>query len=149
MINWFLSAVYRRLNERHRRIYRYWDGRRFRRADPLQIERSLQTNDDFDWSSDLKAALQSGDSDAVDSVIAAARRAFSFPPFDRGGPTGAEAIQEVIRFTTYLSTLKKNINGSQITSEPTESPRSDSTTNSTSDSGKTDTEQAPDAQMPS
>ena len=139
-LNWLL----RRLQNRGRRIFKYWDGSRQRACDPMVAARLLDAHEKFDWETtpkfiDVEDAKLSDESMGI--TADAVRMAFGIPIYDGSrGLTEAELVNLLIDFVTYLNELKKNIR-EPLTSPPnTESESSDeSTTKSESPCGSTST----------
>lgn len=91
---------------RKRRIFKYWNGRRIRRGDPIAIAQSLSEHPMY-----LRRHLndaRAGDADAWAIVADAARHAFGIPDQDAGGLTTAELVALAIDFEVYAEALKKN-----------------------------------------
>lgn len=88
---------------------------RARAVDPLRTWFRLRDDAAFDWEADPHAADQ-GDVEALRRTIAAARKAFDLPDFDDGGPTDAEAIALLERFTAWTLDQKKTLAPSPTTS---------------------------------
>ncbi len=146
MLSWFSNWWRRRRDLRRRAIFRYWDGRAFRAADPLAVYRKLATHSRFDWERHPKE-IDAGDAEATETTLAAVREVFRVTPFDtlkRTGLTEAETLTLLIDFVGYLGLLKKSIRLPPISRRPTvpaSSPTTNEpTTSATSDSGSTSPE---------
>lgn len=105
--NWFFSRV---LN-RHRLLFRYWDGSRFVSADPFILLRKLINTDKFDAEMDLKK-LEIPDAKIVTEKIGfiadGVREIFNLPPFEKGGLAELECVQLLMEFSSFLDRIKKN-----------------------------------------
>jgi hypothetical protein len=130
-------------------IFRYFDGTRKRSIDPLDVQHTLTTRDNFDLDIDLKAAAGTSKyaADALHRVIDAVRAAFHVPPYDAGPPetglTGAECMTLLVNFSLFIEDLKKKL-GISPTSSPSEAPRdAPSNDGSKSDSSPTEPESLP------
>lgn len=138
---WRLMAIW--LGRRTREIFRFWDGRRWRYADPLAVARALENNERFDWTTH-PALTATGDLDALKVTADAVREAFALPLFDgRHGLTEGECLSLLADFTDYLDSLKKNTSPSPMWPVSTASD-DPSPTKSSSDSGSTVTEATPE-----
>lgn len=140
--NWWRG----RRQQRRRAIFRYWDGRAFRTADPLAVYRLLATHPKFDWERHPRE-IDEGDAEATDTTLSAVREVFGVQMFDaatRRGLTEAETLNLLIEFVNYLGLLKKSIRLPPIlrrATGPAYSPQTNArTTNSMSDSGSTSPE---------
>ncbi len=117
MFTWFHRW---RLN-RHRAIFRFWDGRTYRRVDPLVAFRALREHPTFEIERDL-TGHDAGQEDSTQACLAATRVAFGVVPFDGSGnlPLGlteAETIDLLATFGNWTQAVKKNISPS-LTSSP-------------------------------
>lgn len=93
---------------RNRLIYRYWDGARMRRADPILVHRNLRLCDKWDMENDLEFHLK-GHQEATLRCIAAAREVFEIPVLDdRKGLTEEETLDTLAGFIIWVDELKKN-----------------------------------------
>lgn len=132
-----LSSLLRNwLWPKSRAIFRYWDGKRWRSADPLVAARRLITHETFDWETHPALAEAADDFEALQITVDAVREVFDVPAFESGGLTQAECVELLGDFTEYLHGVKKNTSPSPISSPPTD-PVFASTTNSSPDSGST------------
>lgn len=140
-----------------RGLFRYYDGRWIRRADPMVIARRL-------WSVDVPQEIASGEFipkpfESIDSlnritsgvgvqiqqgyaeIDYAVRYAFQLRPLSQGGLSENECQKLLERFEDYLGDVKKNGSKTRISSSGTVVP--DVTVmNSDSDGGSTGTESA-------
>jgi hypothetical protein len=137
-----LNLIRRWFNNRNRAIFRFWDGQRIRRIDPLLAYRRLDTHPEFDWSTHPE--MIDGDderlsSEATEITARAVCEVFGVRPFDGSrGLTEQECIGLLIQFVQYLTALKKNGNTSPTSVPSTESqPPADSESRENSDSTST------------
>lgn len=134
MLNW----IRRRLFERSREIFVYWDGARRRRIDPLAAFRAMRTHARFDPDTHL-ALADRGDLNAIEITLEATREIFDVKELNDGeGLTINETLNLAGSFVGYLHTLKKNGSPPPISPEPTERESLEAkyaTTNAPSDSG--------------
>lgn len=142
MLNW----LRRRLSDRQRQIFRYWDGQRLRSIDPVVATRALLGSADFDWSQDPLTIETGVTRDLRDQAIArtvsAVRQAFALPvPVDGArGLVETEVIGLLVLFADYIRQQKKNGNCLLISLLSTGSASSaGSTTPPGSDCGSTAT----------
>jgi hypothetical protein len=99
---------------RRRAIFKFRDGRRRRRADPLAVWRRLWTDAEVNLERDLQDAF---DPDLPDTESLAAmknladltRRAFALPTFEQGGLTEVECQNLLADFLTYMASVKKKV----------------------------------------
>jgi hypothetical protein len=117
--NW----VFRRVLNRHRMLFRYWDGRKYVAADPFVLLRRMLATSKFDPESDLKK-LNIPDSkiitERIGFIAEGVREIFSLSPFrpdGKGGLTELECVNLLMEFTGYLERVKKN-GGSNLMSVP-------------------------------
>jgi len=105
--NWFFARV---LN-RHRLLFRFWDGSRFVSSDPFILFRKLINTDKFDVEEDIKK-LRIPDpkivSEKIGFIAEGIREIFDLPPYEKGGLTELECVQLLIEFSTFLDRVKKN-----------------------------------------
>lgn len=110
-----LNLLRRFFWERKRRIFRYWDGRAMRTADPIVIRRSLVSDHEFKLIEDSSlidnpCAPEKLADEAWQKCVGAVRRAF-----DGAGTLNEEECVDLFRaFCLYWEALKKNSNGSPI-----------------------------------
>lgn len=114
-----------RLN-RQRNIFRFWNGSRECRADPLAVWRSINADPEFSLIKHPEM-IDAGDMDAIRIGVATVRRIFSIPSLEKGGLTEQECLDLLIDFFDYTAALKKNINlpltlRSPMASEPLQQP---------------------------
>lgn len=105
--NWFFARV---LN-RHRLLFRFWNGSRFVSSDPFILLRKLLNTDKFDAEMDLKK-LEIPDAKIVTEKIGfiaeGVREIFELPPYEKGGLTELECVQLLMEFSEFLERIKKN-----------------------------------------
>lgn len=102
-----------RFQQRRRLIFKYWDGRRTRYADPIVLLRNLEDHPEFNIDVDPTLALSSvGDREAGERTVSAVRAAFGIFPFvdvhSFDGLTELECVALYVEFMEYLDALKKN-----------------------------------------
>jgi len=113
--------------DRERKIFTYWDGQRFRRADPLAVVRGLSNDPKFDLET-TPAAADRGDLEAVEITCNAARSVLKIPSLEDGGLTDAECFETLIAFFDFCAALKKNSKMPPTSPEPTELPSLEAST---------------------
>lgn len=116
-------------------LFRFHDGKRVRRADPLAIAIALHSHNAY-LPRHLNEAVN-GDKDALLIVAQAAEDVFGVKSINDGGLTLQERLELMLGFDMYVRRLKKNIvasptspNSTASTSETSSEP----TTNATSPS---------------
>ncbi len=146
MLSRFIPSWLFKPRQPTRGIFRFWDGQRDRTIDPFEILRAIENDPEFVLERD-GALLVVGDDDSIQKTVRCVRRAFVVKHFNEGGLLEAECLELIERFYEFLSSLKKNINGSPISSEPTAKESSPASTglgltpgNLSSDLPKTATE---------
>ena len=146
-------GLFRRLAWR-RAIYRYFDGRRWRRIDPLPVWRAIFTDAECrfedDWPSSFEEDTPPEERlQVLQRLAALSRRVFNVKPYHEGGLTEWELHSLLADFIGWMMELKKNTNPSPTPLPTTTSESSDpgdSTTKPPSDSSSTAPE--PDAAEP-
>lgn len=101
---------------RGRGLFRYWDGRRARYADPALLWRKLLNHPGMDFAVDLPLADQGKEPEAT-KVQAILCEIFEVEPWDGARQTGLtswEILDLVRQFDGYLDALKKNTSPSQM-----------------------------------
>lgn len=90
-----------------REIFEYWDGKRFRKGDPLALHRALLTDPDFDMNIDpgLAAVPHVKGLVAAGRVAAAVRKAFGITTLDAGGLTDGECLTLFCEFGAFIKVL--------------------------------------------
>lgn len=113
--NWFFARV---LN-RHRLLFRFWNGSRFVSSDPFILLRKLLNTDKFDAEMDLKK-LEIPDpkivTEKIGFIAEGIREIFELPPYEKGGLTELECVQLLMEFSSFLERIKKNGASNLITS---------------------------------
>lgn len=143
MLNFFRRLV----RNRKRLIFRYWDGSKLRRGDPLEIYRALMDHPVFNWSvhpvlidveDDEKTSLE-----ATAITAQAVRDAFRVRPLDNGGLCQSECVSLLAEFTLWVEDVKKKLSPSPMPrpsmAPPSSPPSGRSATSSPSASGSTPT----------
>ena len=117
-----------------RQIYRYWDGQRMRRADPLRIIRLLTIHPTFDMGSHPLLATMAVRPEATDEEVHSAmrnsveatevcvdaiRQVFDVQTLDSRGLTDGECMALLNDFTLYIEGLKKSTSPIATTPQPT------------------------------
>lgn len=119
--NWFFARV---LN-RHRLLFRFWNGSRFVSSDPFILFRKLINTDKFDVENDLNK-LRIPDpkivAEKIGFIAEGIREIFDLPPYEKGGLTELECVQLLMEFSTFLDRVKKNGASSLISLPSTEIP---------------------------
>ena len=95
-------------------LFRFYDGRQWRRVDPLAVARDLFTDrSDFDWDETPKL-LTSGVAmiqlEGTARIARAVRAAFSLPSIEVGGLTELECYHLLQDLSAWLGHVKKNGN---------------------------------------
>lgn len=120
MLTRILDFVFRRVLNRHRLLFRFWNGSRFVSSDPFVLLRRLINTDKFDPDADLKK-LKYPDpkivTEKIGFVAEGVREIFEIKPFEQGGLTELECVQLLMTFSEYLDTVKKNGVSNPITSQ--------------------------------
>ena len=107
--NWII----RKLTERRRRLFVYWDGRQTVRADPMVIMRRMSDHETFDPDNDykrLKNPNSAARGRALEHLAQVSRDVFDLPTFDgRNGLTELELLHLLTQFNASMAALKKNM----------------------------------------
>ena len=149
MFNWLL--------QKRRRIFRFWDGSRWRAVDPLRAWRLLWNHPTCSPEKDFGPATGAHpdkfEPDAQDRVLGMIQDMFGVKPWseDTPGLTIDETLNLLWDFIRYMNDLKKKPNTTPTMSAPTESEscKEDSTTPCMSDSFSTKNECNDDAPLSS
>jgi len=149
----FFAGLFRRLFER-RNIFRYWDGRRYRRIDPWSAYRATIDYPGWNWDDIPKLiAMEAVDEaslniklDAIQTAANMARSVFNVRPVAERGLTEEECLALLWQFSAYVFSVKKNGRQPQTSPVSTESPQ-EPATSVDSVSGSTGSESGPE--MPS
>lgn len=133
--------MWRWLRKYREGIFRFFDGTRWRCADPIAVFRSLQNHPEFDLATTPQMASVDNlevKFDAIRKCADAVRVAFGVQLLDDTGAglTEEECCALLVRFSEYLGGLKKSTS-TQPTSPPSTASTSsgESTTKPASDSG--------------
>jgi hypothetical protein len=150
MFNWFRQ---RRIESR-RRIFKFWNGRREQRIDPIVAFFGLQAHPTFNAAVHCKL-VDVGDREASVITSQAVRDVFgvdAYDPVTGCGLTIGEQLGLLASFFDYIDDQKKSgptsPTSSLNTEEPTSWPSENVVTTSTSDSGPAVTAATPDAPTP-
>lgn len=108
MLNWFR----RKMADRQRKIFTFYDGCKYRSVDPLLIWGLINGHPQFDPQTH-GPAFDRGDEEAYRIVLKCARDVFDIPAYsERGKPglTEMELVTVFKQFLAYCDDLKKSIN---------------------------------------
>lgn len=127
MLNW----LRRILINRQRAVFRFWDGAKMRRIDPMVVYYALCEHPEFDWEKtpllidvdDTQIMLP-----AMQMTAAAVRSSFLVGSLEQGGLTDGECVQLLTAFNRYMLALKKSASPLATSPESTEPPASDVST---------------------
>lgn len=104
---WFAYAV----GLDPRGLFAFWDGRKWRYADPMGVARRLWSLPEFD-SGKSRELIAGGVGTLIvqgySEIAQAVQHAFDVLPAEDGGLTEVECDLLLNRFETYLGDLKKN-----------------------------------------
>ena len=142
----FFAGLLRRLFE-HRNIFRFWDGRRYRRIDPWTAYRATLDYDGWNWDETPKLIAQDGEEaamlrlklDAIQTAVDMVRKVFNVRTVDQRGLTEEECIALLWQFSSFVFAVKKNGRQPQTSPQPSDSPQAEAT-KPDSGFGLTDTE---------
>lgn len=123
MFNW----LKRRIHNRNRAIFSFWDGSKNRAVDPLSAWRALRSHKEFDPERDIEGIRQD-DEESLNHTLAAVRESFGVKAFADGGLTEAETLALLAQFMAYIGQVKKNISPPQISPPSTEAGSSEAST---------------------
>ena len=118
MFNFLVNYI----RNRQRMIFRFWDGKKVRGADPIVVWRALLSHPEFEITRDteLMNVPEFKISDAArHRLVAATRAAFAVKSLADGGLTEDETVSLFQSFCVYAAELKKNSSNTPISSEPT------------------------------
>jgi hypothetical protein len=126
MIEFFKNWIFRTVVNKHRLLFRYWDGSRYVSADPFVIFRALVNTEKFDPETDIKA-LQIPDpkiiSKKISYIAEGVREIFNLKPFDQGGLAELECVNLLTQFSEFMNAVKKNGESNQISLPPMANPQ--------------------------
>jgi hypothetical protein len=121
MFQFIKSWIFRTVINKHRLLFRYWDGSRYVSADPFVIFRALVNTDKFDPDSDIKD-LQIPDAKIIVKKISyiaeGVREIFNVPAFEKGGLSELECVKLLTQFSDFMEAVKKNGGSNQISLPP-------------------------------
>ena len=137
MIQLMLNPIRRLIIERRRAIFRFWDGRRIRGADPIAVLRALRADPEYDQEVHLPL-VDAGDEEAIRIAANAVRRAFGVAAFEAGGLSELELLGVLMDFITFTLALKKNTGPTPSSSEPFRSTSSGGTPGPETTNGQSD-----------
>jgi hypothetical protein len=124
-----------------RGLFAFWDGWRWRYADPLAVARVLWSVPDFDSGKSRELIASESGTLVVQGyaeIGRVVRHAFQVRPAEQGGLTDLECETLLARFEHYLGDLKKNGRPGQTSAQFTvPRPSLDSLTNPELDCGST------------
>lgn len=104
---WFLTI----LGFDPRGLFAFFDGRRWRRVDPLEITRAFFTHPKFDWD-ETPNLLAGGNAfeqaHVLGQIARATREVFGIKEASAGGLTDQECFTLFGRFRQYMGDVKKN-----------------------------------------
>lgn len=103
-----IFRLFKRIRQDRRRLlFRFYDGRRYRRADPLVISDNLANDSEY-LPRHLESAML-GDQDAIKLCGRVACRVFDvLEATDNEGLTLSERLELLLTFTRWIAALKKN-----------------------------------------
>lgn len=126
--------------KRGRQIFRYWDGNKMRRIDPLEAMLRISAHPTYNVELHPKL-LDAGDVEATRITCQAVKDVFGvtdYDPVKNTGLTVAEQLALLGAFSLYIDGLKKSTDSTATfagsTEGPTSSDSSEPTTNATPDS---------------
>lgn len=93
---------------RSRMIFKYWDGRRTRLADPMVIYRELMANDEFKMDDLKMITVKDLFPKIVGRLAKVSRDVFKLKTVEEGGLTDMEAVQNLRAFIEYSGLQKKS-----------------------------------------
>jgi len=120
LIRWIANLIHRRIARRRRELFAYFDGRRLRRLDPLQVHIALELHPTFSWE-DFEM-VRAGHADKTKVYLEAICDIFDvtlYTPDTWFGLTGAECLDILADFMEYCDEVKKNIDPGPTWRQPT------------------------------
>ena len=126
MFGFIFRGYVRWRHRRRRQLFRYFDGDRMRRADPLVLLAAIDQDPEY-VPDKTPYFIAAGQQDAIDVSIRMVNRVFGAQPYDDEtgiGLTTNEAMSLFSQFMTWLDGLKKNTSAT-----PTPPPSTDATSN--------------------
>ena len=112
--------------KKHRLVYTYFDGKQYRKGDPLHIYRLLRNDEEFNID-EHPTYVDAGDDEATGILCRAVCRAFDVKPYNditQEGLQDAELLNLFGDLGYYLEDLQKKTSNGPILSPPTESKSS-------------------------
>jgi hypothetical protein len=110
-----------RRRNRHRLLFRFWDGEQERSADPYRLWRDLNNHPKINLE-EIAPAIDEGREPETTTLIEAMAEVFGLKRFDsttKAGLTDWEVLNLLVELDEYLLALKKNINIGPISPAPT------------------------------
>lgn len=123
---WLRNRRIKRDSERRRLLFKYFDGTKERRIDPMRAWREIANDKEFNPSTMLALADAQQEPEASITMRAVCR-VFDVKRFDDAtglGLTDAELMNVLDDFYRYLETLQKKTSNGQTLPSPTEPPPS-------------------------
>lgn len=95
-------------DDEDRAIFGFWDGRRWRRVDPVVVMRAMDSHPTFRW--EHAKGVDDKDDESVQIVVAATRDVFGVKALsDRDGLSETECIVLFHDFLSFMGDLKKKV----------------------------------------
>ena len=102
------------------KIFKYWDGEKYRCVDPIEIQINLEGHEFGENLEELFKAVQAGDVKALKDVIDIGRVMFDLKEMEYDeendkttGTSSQGVISIMVDFISYMDDLKKNIDDMQ------------------------------------
>jgi hypothetical protein len=133
-------------------VYRYHDGKRSIRGDPMAILRRLAMDDNFDIDREIKLSAIPGKPgfQAYDRLMSGIRAGFEIPPCKEGGLTDVQCAALLADFQGWVQKKSDDMPPSPPSVPDTpDSPDGPVPMQSSSDSSSTTQEQSPSSPCPS
>lgn len=145
MFGWMLDQLRGFWFRRSRMIFKYWDGKRTRLADPMVLYREIMAHDEFKMDDFKMITVKDLFPTIVGRLAKVSRDVFKLKTAEDGGLTDMEAVQNLRAFIEYSGLQKKSTESpptSLPSTEPNVSPDSQvvSVTNEPLDCCSTSTE---------
>lgn len=105
MLYWILSFF----RPRRRLIFKFWNGRRYQRVDPIEAIMALENHEEYRPDVHPVRLEAKGDEESMRIICRAVCEAFGVQPYDgvkQTGLTMAELLELFKRFHQYISTLR-------------------------------------------
>lgn len=126
-MRWLTVWLRMRRMKREREIFRFWDGKKTRAADPLEIWLALKNDPEFNYDT-TPGFVDAGDTEAIKVTIGAIRRIFGVKTLEQGGLTSQECLELLAVYFLYEESLKKSTSEPATPQSPTGSESSDKST---------------------